>query len=128
MRPPSSQWIPTKLTSSPISYSTPASVSIPLQLFLGSPSTTLFSFLNIYLCGKPSFSHVLRPYAVSLLPHKAHLRSPSFFGINLFFGPFLTYASPGWFPFLSATNITKLECQSRHHWLPLVLSCPTSSL
>ena len=35
VRPPSSQWIPTKLTSSPtFSYSTPASVSIPLQLFL----------------------------------------------------------------------------------------------
>ena len=26
-----------------------------------------------------------------------------------FLRPFLTYASPGWFPFLSATNITKLE-------------------
>ena len=38
VRPPSSQWIPTKLTSSPTSfYSTPASVSILLQLFLGSP-------------------------------------------------------------------------------------------
>ena len=51
VRPPSSQWIPTKLTSSPTSsYSVPASVSIPLQLFLGSPSTTLFPFLNMYLC------------------------------------------------------------------------------
>ena len=45
-----SRWIPTKLTSSPTSsYSTPASVSIPLQLFLGSPSTALFPFLNMYL-------------------------------------------------------------------------------
>ena len=26
-----------------------------------------------------------------------------------FIRPLLTYASPGWFPFLSATNITKLE-------------------
>ena len=35
VRPPSSQWIPTKLTSNPTSsYSTPASVSTPLQLFL----------------------------------------------------------------------------------------------
>ena len=50
MRPPSSQSIPTKLTSSPtISYSAPASISIPLQLFLGSPSTALFPFLNMYL-------------------------------------------------------------------------------
>ena len=50
VRSPSSQWIPTKLTSSPTSsYSAPASVSIPLQLFLGSPSTALFPFLNMYL-------------------------------------------------------------------------------
>ena len=50
VRPPCSQWIPTKLTSSPTSsYSAPASVSIPLQLFFGSPSTALFFFLNMYL-------------------------------------------------------------------------------
>ena len=50
VRPPSSQWIPTKLTSNPISsYSAPASVLIPLQLFLGSPSTALFPFVNMYL-------------------------------------------------------------------------------
>ena len=47
---PSSQWISTKLISSPTSsYSAPASVSIPLQLFSGSPSTALFPFLDIYL-------------------------------------------------------------------------------
>ena len=50
VRPPSSQWIPTKLiSSSTSSYSAPASVSIPLQSFLGSPSTALFPFLNMYL-------------------------------------------------------------------------------
>ena len=50
MRPPFSQWIPIKLTSIPTSsYSTPTSVSIPHQLFLGSPSTALFSFLNMHL-------------------------------------------------------------------------------
>ena len=50
VRPPSSQWIPTRLTSSPTSsYSAPASVSIQLQLFLGSPSTALFPFLSMYL-------------------------------------------------------------------------------
>ena len=42
-----SQCIPTKLISSPTS-SAPASVSIPLQLFLGSPSTSLFPFLSMY--------------------------------------------------------------------------------
>ena len=89
VRPPSSQWIPKKLTFNPTSsYSAPASVSIPLQLFLGSPSTTLFPFLNMYLRRRPSFSHVSRPYAVSLLPHGAHLRSPPFFCTKLFFGPF----------------------------------------
>ena len=50
VRLPSSQLIPTRLTSKPISsYSALASVSIPLQLFLGSPSTTLFPFLSMYL-------------------------------------------------------------------------------
>ena len=50
VRPPFSQWIPTRLTSNPTSsYSAPASVSIPLQLFLGSPSTALFPFLSMYL-------------------------------------------------------------------------------
>ena len=49
-RPPSSQWISTKLTSSPTSsYLDLASVSIQLQLFLGSPLTTLFPFLNMCL-------------------------------------------------------------------------------
>ena len=43
---PSFQSIPTELTSS---NSNPASVSIPLQLFLRSPFTTLFPFLNMYL-------------------------------------------------------------------------------
>ena len=110
VRPPSSQWIPIKLTFSPTSsYSAPAFVSIPLQLFLGSPSTAHFPFLSMYLRWRPSFSHASRPYAVSLLPHGAPLRSPSPYCIKLFFGPFLTYASPGWFPFLSATNLTKLE-------------------
>ena len=50
VRPRSSQWIPTKLISSPTSsYLAPASVSNPLQLFLGSPSTALFPFLSMYL-------------------------------------------------------------------------------
>ena len=43
---PSCQSTPTKLTSN----SAPASISIPLQPFLGSSSTTLFPFLNMYLC------------------------------------------------------------------------------
>ena len=47
---PSSLLTTTKLTSSPISfYLASVFVSIPLQLFLGSPSTALFPFLNMYL-------------------------------------------------------------------------------
>ena len=49
VRSRSSQWISTKLTSSPTSScSAPASVSTQLQPFLGSPSTALFSFVNMY--------------------------------------------------------------------------------
>ena len=43
-----------------------------------------------------------------------------------FLRPLLTYASPGWFPFLSATNLTKLE-RPHHHWLPLVLPYPSTT-
>ena len=47
-RPASSQSIPTKLASSPTSsYSALTSVSTPLQLFLGLPSTALFPVLNM---------------------------------------------------------------------------------
>ena len=50
VRSRSSQWIPAKLTSSlTFSYSAPAFVLIPLQLFSGSPSTALFPLLNMYL-------------------------------------------------------------------------------
>ena len=98
VRPRSSPWIPTRLTSSPTSsYSAPASVLVPLQLFLGSPSTALFPFLSMYLRQRPSSFHVSRPYAVSLLPHGAPLRSPSLFCINLFFGPFSPTLHPDGF-------------------------------
>ena len=50
VRPPFFQSIPTELPYSPTSsYSTPASISIQLQPFLGSPSTALIPFLNMYL-------------------------------------------------------------------------------
>ena len=50
VRPPFFQLIPTKLiSSSTSSYSTPASVSIALQLSLESPSTAHFPFLSMYL-------------------------------------------------------------------------------
>ena len=106
VRPPSSQCILTRLTSSPFcSYSAPDSVSTPLQLFLGSPSTALFSFLNMYLRWRPNSFHVSRRYAVSWGPSKESLLVLYKSFLRLLF----TYASPGWFPFLSATNFTKFQ-------------------
>ena len=114
VRPCSSQWIPTRLTSSKTSsYSAPASVSIPLQLFLDSPSTALtLSFSKHVSSLKAKFF----PRLKALRCVSASSWGPSKESLSVlyksFLRSFLTYASPGWFPFLSATNITKLE---RHH-------------
>ena len=110
MRPRSSQWIPTKLTSSPTSsYSTPASISIPLQLFLGSPIDRTLSFSKHVSSLKAKFF----PRLKALCCISASSWGPSKESLSLlyksFLRPVLTYASPGWFPFLSATNPTKLE-------------------
>ena len=110
VRPRSSQWIPTKLTSSPsCSYSAPASVSIPLQLFLGSSSTALFPFLNMYFRSRAKFFPRLKALrcisASSWGPSKEFL----FLLYKSFLRSLLTYASRRWFHFLSATNITKME-------------------
>ena len=75
------QFIPTKLTSSQTSsYSTCASVS--LQPFLGSPSTTLFPFLNV-----TSLKAKLLPRLTALRCISASSRGPSLFCIRLFFDP-----------------------------------------
>ena len=97
VRPPF-QWIPTKLNSSPISsYWAPASVSIPLQLFLGSSSLKAKFFARLK--------------ALSCI--SASSRGPSKESLSVryksFVRPLLTYTSPGWFRFLSATDFTKLE-------------------
>ena len=88
VRPASSQWIPTKLTSSPTSsYSAPTSVLIPLQLFLGSPSTARFPFVNMYLHWGPVFptSQGLTLYLCILMG----TFKQSLFVLNkVFFGPF----------------------------------------
>ena len=92
VRPLSSQWIPTKPTSSPTSsYSTSASLSIPLP----SLKAKFFPGLKALRCISASSRCPSKEF-LSLL-YKAFLR------------PLLTYASPGWFPFLSITNFTKLE-------------------
>ena len=110
MRPPSFLWISTKLTSSPTSsYLAPISVSIPLQLFLGSPLTALFPFSRHLSSLKAKFFSRLKALrcisASSWGPSKESLS----FLYKSFLRSLLTYASPGWFPFLSATNLTKLE-------------------
>ena len=110
MRPPSSQWIPTKLTSNPTSsYLAHASVSIPLRLFLGSPSTTLFPLSKHISSLKAKFF----PRLKALRCISASSWGPSKESLSVLYKSFLrsllTYASPGWFPFLSATNITKVE-------------------
>ena len=98
VRPPFSQCIPTKLTSSPTSsYSAPTSVSTQLQPLLGSPLTTLFPFLNMYLCWRPNSFHISRHYALSLIPLGAPPRSPSLFCMKLFFGPFSLMLHPDGF-------------------------------
>ena len=110
VRPPSSQWIPTKLTSNPTSsYSAPASVLTPLQLFLGSSSTSTLSFSKLVSSLKAKFF----PRLKALRCISASSWGPSKESLSLLYQSFLrsllTYASPGWFPFLSATNFTKLE-------------------
>ena len=102
VRPPSSQWIPTKLTSNRISsYSAPASVSIPTPAFLGVIFDRTLSFSK----------HVSSLKALRCI--SASSWGPSKESLSLLLTALLqsllTYASPGWIPFLSATNLTKLE-------------------
>ena len=55
----------------------------------------------------PSFQGLTLCLCFLIGPSKG---APSLFCIKLFFGLWLlTYASPGWFPLFSVTNITKLE-------------------
>ena len=106
MPPPSSQWIPTKLTSS---YSAPASVSTSLQLFLGVTFDRTLSFSKHVSSLKAKFF----PRLKALRCISASSWGPSKESLSLLYKSFLrsllTYVSPGWFPFLSATNFTKLE-------------------
>ena len=106
VRPPSFQWIPTRLTSS---YLAPSSVN-PTPTFLG---VTFDRTLSIS-------KHVSLLKAKKFFPRLKALRciSSSSWGpskeslsvlYKYFLRPLLTYASPGWFPFLSDTNLTKAE-------------------
>ena len=60
----------------------------PTPTFLGVTFDRTLSFSKHVSLLKAKFFPVSRPYAVSLLPHGAPLRSPSLLCIKLFFGPF----------------------------------------
>ena len=108
MRPPSSQWIPTKLTSSP-------SCSYSRLRFNPTPT-----FLGVTIDRTLSFSKHISSLRSKFFPRLKALRCisasswrPSMESLSLLYKTFLrlllTYALPGWFPFLSVTNITKFE-------------------
>ena len=73
--------------------STPSSVSIPLQLFLGIFDRTLSFSKHVSLLKAKFFPRlkVLRCISAST---RGSLRSPSFFYIKLFFGPFSLMLHP----------------------------------
>ena len=78
------------------------------------------TFLGVTFDRTLSFSKHVSSMKAKFFPRLKALRciSASSWGLSkeslslmyrAFLGPLLTYASPGWFPFLSATNFTKLE-------------------
>ena len=110
VRPASSQWIPTKANLQ------------PNLLLLGSrlcfnPTPT---FLGVTFDRTLSFSKHVSSLKARFFPRLKALRcisasswGPSKESLSIlcksFLRSLLTYASPGWFPFLSATNLTRLE-------------------
>ena len=106
----SSHRIPTKLTSSP----TPSYLPPPLRFscistFLGVIFNRTLSFSkHVFLLKVKFFSRLkaLRCISASLWgPFKESISLP----FKAFLWPLLTNASTGWFPFLSVTNVSKLE-------------------
>ena len=110
MRSPFSQWIPTRLTSSPTSsYSAPPHRFSLTLTFLGvSFKRTLFFSKHVSSLKAKFFPRLKALRCISASswgPPKESL----FVLYKYFLRPLLTYASPGWFLFLSITNSTKLE-------------------
>ena len=105
MRLLSFQRIPTKLTSS----STPTLCFNPTPTFLGIIFDHTLSFSKHVSSLKAKFF----PRLKALCGISASSWYPSMESLSLLYKTFLrsllTYASPGWLPFLSVTNITKLE-------------------
>ena len=69
----------------------------PTPTFLGVTVDCTLSFSKYVSSLQVSFSLISRPYAVSLFPHGAPLRSPSLFCIQLFFSPFSLTLQPDGF-------------------------------
>ena len=102
------------------------------------------TFLGITFDRTLSFSKHVSSLKAKFFPRLKALRcisasswGPSKESLSVLYKSFLrsllTYASPGWFPFLSATNFTKLECLHRAASraitrLPLDLPYPSASL
>ena len=81
----------------------------PIPIFLGVTFNCTLSFSKHVSSLKAKFFPCLKALrcisAFSWGPSKESL----FLLYKSFLWPLLTYGSPGWFPFLSATNFTKLE-------------------
>ena len=121
--------IPIKPTSRLIfSNSTLFSASILLPLFLWSTLTVPFPFSKHISSLKAKFFPRLKTSRCisTVFSDDILLRSFSFFCTTLFFGPFLHKLLPGWFLFLSITNVNKLERLHRATNL-LITSCLSSS-
>ena len=82
------------------------------------------TFLEVTFDCTVSFCKHVSSLKAKFFPHLKALRCISasswgsfkeFFSLlnKAFLWPLLTYVSPGWFPFISVTNLTKLECLHR---------------
>ena len=108
VRPPSSRLISIRTTSSFTSfYSTSHSVSMPLQHFLGSPLTAVFSSHAFSL--KATFFTRLK--ALRCISASSWGSSKELFELlyKAFLRFVLYHASSEWFPFLAVTNVNKLK-------------------
>ena len=91
VRPPSSQWIPTKLTSSPTSsYSVAAFLGVTFE-------RTLFFSKHVSLLKAKFFPRLKALRCISAASWGPSKESLSVL-YTAFLRPVLTYASPGWFP------------------------------
>ena len=85
----------------------------PTPTFLGVTFDRTFSFSkHVSLLKAKFFPHLKALRCISAFSWGPSKESLSFL-YKSFLQPLLTYTSPGWFPFLSATNFTKLECLHR---------------